>query len=194
MTAMDVNGLANLFGVLGAHWATPWLVGLLGLRALWTIIAWRRCPMSAAARAAEEDGEAAGTGAKGDASAEGEGAPQPAPARPPEAPTTTFTRMQDLRFGGVMLAGIALASWGLLRLGRDGADGAFAVLALVLGMYLFSTEPVRRSLDAAQRRVRQTMNTALHTDSVAMLRGAHVKLVAWEICIFALVLLGMTVA
>jgi hypothetical protein len=46
MTAMtSMNGLTNILHVLGSHPATKWVVLALALRALWTVVAWRRCPL-----------------------------------------------------------------------------------------------------------------------------------------------------
>lgn len=163
MTDMDASGLANIFLTLGHHPAAKWLALLLGLRAVLTLVAWRRCPLSHGACL--------------------------------RAPQVRNPRLSaKMRFGAIMASGIALSVWGLLRLAREGAEAPLALLALVLGIYLFTTEPVRRGLDEARNRVVQGLNGPGHADNVAMLRDTHVKLVAVELAIFALFALGMTVA
>lgn len=168
MTAMtSMNGLTNILHVLGSHPATKWVVLALALRALWTVVAWRRCPLvrgsaqidaATAAKAADSDGK-------------------------------------KLRFVSVMLVGIALAVTGLFRLAAGGEAAPFALFVLTGGIYLFTTEPVRRTLINAQNRViaATTQGAEAQALSVAMLRDTHVKLVAVEVGIFALIALGMTV-
>ncbi|MGG7567940.1 hypothetical protein ACQ5SO_17435 [Rhodovulum sp. DZ06] len=162
MTEMDASGLANIFLTLGNHWAAKWLALLLGLRAVWTVIAWRRCP--------QMRGEGAGMSFNGN------------------------ERLWKLRFAAVMLLGIGLSVWGLLRLAREGAEAPLALIALVVGIYLFTTEPVRRTLADARKRVHDSVGAPTHANNLSMLRDTHVKLAGAEVSIFLLFALGMTVA
>jgi hypothetical protein len=167
MTSM--NGLSNILSVLGDHPATKWVALALALRALWTVLAWQRCPLThGRARISDKDAAraAAGGGSR-----------------------------QMWRFVGLMLLGIALAVAGLFRLAADGEAAPFALFVLTGGIYLFTTEPVRRNLIEAQNRVlaSSTRGPEAQELSVSMLRDTHVKLVAVEVGIFALIALGMTV-
>lgn len=166
MTSM--NGLTNILNVLGNHPATKWIALALALRALWTVIAWQRCPLTHG-RAHIDAATAA------DAARSGPG------------------RMW--RFIGLMLLGIALAVLGLFRLAEEGDAAPFALFVLTGGIYLFTTEPARRTLAEAQNRVIAATAQGPEAEalSVSMLRDTQVKLVAVEVGILALILLGMTV-
>ena len=167
MTEMDASGLANIFEAMGNHWAAPWVALGLGLRAIWSIIAWRRCPaaMSAAPDAMRGAAQAA-----------------------------LSEKGARLRFAAVMTGGIALSVWGLLRLAAVGDQAPLALIGLVLGMYLFTTEPVRRVIDMCRMRATDLAGRPGHADALANLRDAHVKLVGVEIAVFVLFGLGMLVA
>jgi hypothetical protein len=165
MTSM--NGLTNILDVLGNHPATKWVALALALRVLWTVFAWQRCPL-------------AHGGAEMKAAAE--------KAKGGERPM--------MRFVLLMLLGIGLAIAGLFRLAADGDAAPFALFVLTGGIYLFTTEPVRRTLIDAQYRVVASAKLAAEEQalSVSMLRDTHVKLVAVEIGILALIVVGMYVA
>lgn len=168
MTGMDASGLANIFEALGNHWAAPWVALGLGLRAIWSIIAWRRCPAALAAPA-------------------------------PDAPRVSFQaalseRKAKLRFTAVMVGGIALSVWGLLRLAAAGAEAPAALIGLVLGLYLFTTEPARRVIDICRIRATEMAGRQGHDDALANLRDAHVKLVGLELAVFVTFGLGTLVA
>lgn len=165
MTSM--NGLTNILSVLGDHPATKWVALALALRALWTVVAWQRCPLThGRARISEKDAARAAAGGG-----------------------TMW------RFLALMLLGMGLAVAGLFRLAADGEAAPFALFVLTGGIYLFTTEPVRRNLIEAQNRVlaSSTRGPEAQELSVSMLRDTHVKLVAVEVGIFALIALGMTV-
>jgi hypothetical protein len=77
----------------------------------------------------------------------------------------------------------------------EAGDAApLALLGLTTGIYLFTTEPVRRMLGEAQNRVMTAgaATTDAQAMSMAMLRDAHVKLVAVEVGILLLIILGMS--
>ncbi len=164
MTSM--NGLTNILDVLGNHPATKWVALALALRALWTVIAWQRCPLI-------HDAAPADAGAKAARSAAG----------------------QMWRFVGLMLAGIALAVLGLFGLAKEGEAAPIALFMLAGGIYLFSTEPARRNLTEAQNRViaAATQPREAREHCISMLRDTHVKLVGVEVGILALIVLGMSV-
>lgn len=166
MTSM--NGLTNILDVLGNHPATKWVALALALRALWTVIAWQRCPLTHG-RARIDAATAA------DAARTGPG------------------RMW--RFVGVMITGIVLAVVGLFGLAKEGEAAPLALFLLTGGIYLFSTEPARRQLIEAQNRVIAAAAQSVEAQalSVSMLRDTHVKLVGVEVGILVLIVLGMTV-
>lgn len=167
MTSM--NGLTNILDVLSHHPATKWVALALALRALWTVIAWQRCPLTHG-RAKIDAANAANAARSG-------------PGR-------------MWRFVGLMLTGIVLAVVGLLGLAEEGEAAPIALFLLTGGIYLFSTEPARRALIEAQNRVIATTTQSPEAQemSVSMLRDTHVKLVGMEVGILALIVLGMTVA
>lgn len=106
------------------------------------------------------------------------------------APALT-RRMLSWRFVPIMLLGIALAVIGLFRLSHSAAQPAFTLFLLLLGVYLFTTEPVRRQISLAEKRVRDAPSEAAKESAIADLRESHVKLVAFEVTIVAVLLIGM---
>lgn len=162
MDPMQVSGLANIFAAFGNDPAARFLVAAAALRALWSIVVWRRCPLI-------------------DETA-------------PAIRHRIDARGRKARFAVLVLAGIGLAVWGLLALSRNGVDTPLALVALVGGIYLFTTEPVRLALVAEEQRVRDAQPGPERGLAAAMLQGAHVKLIAIEIGILVLLGLAMTVA
>ncbi|MFT6773955.1 MAG: hypothetical protein ACJA1L_001666 [Paracoccaceae bacterium] len=167
MTHMD--GLTNIFDVLGNHWAAKWLVLALAIRTIWTVVAWRICPLMRGRANLDADSAA---------KAEASGA------------------RQRLRFAAVMLLGIAMAVVGLFKMAEVGEGAPLALLGMTLGIYLFTTEPVRRGLALAQNGVMMaaTRSAEAQAMSVSILRDTHIKLVAVEFGILMLIGLGMRVA
>jgi hypothetical protein len=163
----NMNGLTNIVQVLGTHPAAKWLALALALRALWTIVAWRICPL-----------------VRGRVAADAQTAAQ----------AQVTGQRQRMRFLAVMVLGIVMAVVCLFRMAEAGDAAPLALLGLTTGIYLFTTEPVRRMLGEAQNRVMTAgaATTDAQAMSMAMLRDAHVKLVAVEVGILLLIILGMS--
>ena len=153
-----MTGLDNILEVIAHHPMTRWLLLAMALRAVWSVVCWRRCAESAA----------------------------PAPT---EAAETIEARRQarwrhSHRFAALMVVGIALAIMGLFRLAKEGDAAPASLLMLVVGIYLFTTEPVRHQLADARDRVAAT---ALRGDmeanalALAMQRGNHFNLMAIDV-------------
>ena len=153
-----MNGLSNILDVIGQDPLTRWLLLAMAIRTGWSLICWRRCP-SARMKLTNEALEAI------------------------EARRQALWR-HSARFLVVMLAGIVLAVAGLYQLSRAGDGAPVALIMLVGGMYLFMTEPVRRSIADSEERVHATGlrgNADAHQAALAMLRGSHTYLVAIEV-------------
>lgn len=121
-------GLSNIFEVLGTEPLARWLAAALALRALWTVVAWRRCARAEAGRRPAETLEAI------------------------EARRNALWR-HNWRFYAVMSAGIGLAVAGLYGLAVKGDEARWALVVLLAGMYVFLTEPSRREIADAEDRV-----------------------------------------
>lgn len=129
-----MGGLGNIFEVLGAEPLARWLALALALRAAWTLARWR----GAAGRA-----EATGPVLSAEAAAAIE-ARRAAPLR------------HSARFHAVMVLGIGLALAGLFTLAARGDEAPGALALLLVGMYLFLTEPVRANIADARDRLALT--------------------------------------
>ncbi|SET32033.1 hypothetical protein [Oceanicella actignis] len=156
-----MDGLMNILKAIGDEPLARWIALAFALRAVWSVVMWRRCPLLC--------GEAARLG------------PEAAAAR-----RGAFDH--SWRFLLVMLTGIALAVGGLFRLAQNGADAPGALLLLILGVYLFTTEPARRQIqDAESAYLAATAEGPERREvAAAILRDSHVKLVAIEVGIAAL--------
>ncbi len=174
-----MDGLANILEVIGTDPMAKWVLLAFGLHALWSVVAYFRCPLCAASgrfqvrqRAAairKVDGlEEATMGHDGSVSA--------------------------WRFLLVMVAGIVLAVMGLFKLAKYGADAPIGFFLLVLGVYLFTTEPARRQVAEALRQALTVQPSAppeRKALSVAILRDSRRKLVAIEVGLVTLMLAAM---
>ena len=161
-----MNGLMNIIDVIGADPMAKWVVAALGLRALWTIIAWRKCPL-----------------------ARGTDALTPQQAR--DMRQQAFAH--SWRFLLVMVTGIVLAVFGLFQLAEHGAEAPLALFMLILGVYLFTTEPARHQVQDAERRVLETSDGPAEQRelSASLLRGSHFRLISIEVGIVAMLLAGV---
>ena len=150
-----MGGLGNIFEMFG-HPLAKWLAVAFALRAVWTFVAWRRCALL-------------------------RGAAVPGP----EAVEMIEQRRQALwrhngRFALIVVSGLALAIYGLLTLARAGDEAPLALVALVAGMYLFLSEPIRRQIQDVEDRLAVAVARADAEEqelSRAMLNGNHVNLV-----------------
>lgn len=163
-----MDGLANILEAIGQDPLTRWLLLAMALRTGWSLICWRRCP-SSHRRVSEDALEAI------------------------EARRQALWR-HSARFLVVMLTGIVLAVAGLYKLSQAGDGAPLALLMLVGGMYLFMTEPVRRSIADGEERVHATGlrgDPEAHQAALAILHGNHTYLVAIEV--MATLALGLAV-
>ena len=95
------------------------------------------------------------------------------------------------RFVPAMLIGITLAVLGLFRLSHGAASPGVALFLLILGVYIFTTEPVRRQIFQAERKAADETGGPGENIAMADLRETHVKLLLMEFTIVALLLFGM---
>lgn len=157
-----MGGLENIFDVIGSHPYAKWLALAFALRALWTLIVWRRCELLRRAAAA-----GAGDGSR------------------TETLEVIERRRQEpwrhsARFLAVMVAGLGAAIYGLFKMAGAGEAAPHALVLLMGGMYLFLTEPIRHQITDAEDRLAAATRrgdpeaTAL---ARAMLNGNHVNLV-----------------
>ena len=153
-------GLGNIFEMFG-HPLAKWLAVAFALRAVWTLVAWRRCA------ALLGSGEIP----------------------PPEALEMIEQRRQALwrhngRFALIVTAGLALAIYGLLKLAYAGADAPHALVMLVAGLYLFLSEPIRRQIQDVEDRLALAAGRGdLEGQEMAraMLNGNQVNLVLIDV-------------
>ncbi|MFO7854591.1 MAG: hypothetical protein R6V44_05135 [Paracoccaceae bacterium] len=154
-----MGGLANILEVLGSHPLAKWLAVAFALRAGWTLMVWRRCPvLHGAAEAAAKTVETI--------------------ERRRQAPWR-----HGMRFPVVMVGGLTLAVVGLFSLAKAGAP--VGLIMLFAGMYLFLTEPVRHQIVDAEDRLAaaaQTGDAEATALARAMLDGNHVNLVLIDVC------------
>ena len=115
----------NIFELVGTHPIARALLALLVIKALWSVVRWRRCPWTASKRLAAEGPEAI------------------------ERRRASPWR-HSLRFGVVMVLGIGFSIYGLLKIAVHGADAPIALLLLAFGLYLSLTEPVQRQIADAE--------------------------------------------
>jgi hypothetical protein len=156
-----MSGFMNIIHAIGVD-PRAWIVlALFAARAVWTVVVFARCPM----RAGDFEASSLGPALSG--------------------------RVLSWRFIATMVLGIILAVAGLFRLNHGAAQPAFALFLLLLGVYLFTTEPVRRQIAMAEKRVRETTDTPGEASAIANLREAHMKLVAFELTIVGVLLVGM---
>ena len=97
------------------------------------------------------------------------------------------------RFLLVMVTGIVLAVFGLFQLAEHGAEAPLALFMLILGVYLFTTEPARHQVQDAERRVLETSDGPAEQRelSASLLRGSHFRLISIEVGIVAMLLAGV---
>lgn len=151
-----MGGLANILEVLGSHPLAKWLAVAFALRAGWTLLVWRRCPVLHTA--VEEAAEAI--------------------ERRRQAPWR-----HSLRFLVVMVGGLTLAVVGLFSLAK--AEAPVGLIMLFAGMYLFLTEPVRHQIVDAEDRLAAAARSGDAEAAAfarAMLNGNHVNLVLIDVC------------
>ena len=130
-----MGGLDNIFEVLGTEPLARWLALALALRAAWTLARWRRSAVRAEAAAG--------------------------PALSPEEAAAIEARREapwrhSARFYVVMVLGIGLALAGLFTLAAQGDAAPGALALLLVGIYLFLTEPVRHAVADARDRLALT--------------------------------------
>jgi hypothetical protein len=180
-----MDGLANILEVIGTDPMAKWVLLAFGLHAAWSVVAYFRCPLCAASgrflvrqRAARRQ-------------AEKSSAEDVLPEDGSFGHDGTFTAW---RFLLVMVLGIAVAVVGLFKLAKHGAEAPLGFFLLILGVYLFTTEPARRQVAEALRHalaVEPSAGPERKALSVALLRDSRRKLVAIEVGIVSLMLAGM---
>jgi hypothetical protein len=107
------------------------------------------------------------------------------------AATSDSDRMLSWRFPATMVVGIALAIIGLFRLSHGAAQPAFALFLLLLGVYLFTTEPVRRQIAIAELRLREATGGPGEDVAITDYRESQLRLIVIEVLIVAVLLAGM---
>lgn len=176
-----MEGLANILEVIGSEPMAKWVLLAFGLHALWSVVAYFRCPLCSssgkfgvrqrAASIRDKDMRMAEDGSFGHDGS-----------------------FNSWRFLLVMLAGILLAVIGLFKLAKYGADAPIGFFMLILGVYLFTTEPARRQVAEALRYALSLDPSAPSERKalgVALLRDSRRKLVAIEVGIVTLMFVGM---
>ena len=151
-----MGGLDNIFEAL-SHPMAKWVVLAFALRALWSLMRWRVCPMAKGDFETMRD--------KGFAEKRGVVWRHPA------------------RFFLIMSLGIAMAIAGLFKIATYGGDAPLALLLLTAGIYLFTTEPSRRQIQQSENRLLTTTQSGdveAMSSSQAILRGNHISLVMVE--------------
>lgn len=151
--------IGNIFDLLGSHWIAKALLAAIALKAVYSLVQWRRCTLTATNVLASEGPEAI------------------------EARRTALWN-HSYRFLLVMLTGIGLSIWGLLKLAHEGAEAPLALLVLTFGVYLFLTEPIQRQIADAENRAALA---ALRADeegqalAVEMVQGNRFNLVLIDV-------------
>ena len=153
-----MGGLDNIFAAL-THPLAKWVALAFALRALWSLVSWRMCPV---ASGREDVAKYNGFGAKRQA-----------------------LWRHSWRFFIIMIAGIALSVTGLFKLATYGGDAPLGLFLLVLGIYLFTTEPVRMQILDAEDRIVDILrgggDREARSFGQAILRSNHANLVFIEI-------------
>jgi len=151
--------IGNIFDLLGTHWIAKALLAAIALKAVFSLVQWRRCAWTATKDLAAEGAEAI------------------------EARRSALWN-HSYRFLLVMFAGIGLAIWGLLKIAHHGAEAPLGLLVLTLGVYLFLTEPVQRQIaDAEDRAALAALRTDAEGQALAvdMVRGNRLNLVLIDV-------------
>ncbi|MEM6744415.1 MAG: hypothetical protein AAF676_11855 [Pseudomonadota bacterium] len=151
--------IGNVFELVGTHPIARVLLALVALKAIWSLVRWRRCSFTASRKLAAEGAEAI--------------------ERRRNAPWR-----HSSRFGVAMLLGIGLAVYGLVKIAQQGADAPHALLMLAFGMYLFLTEPVQRQIADAEDRAALAANdpdSEAYAMSVSMVQGNQLTLLMIDV-------------
>ncbi len=108
-----------------------------------------------------------------------------------DAASMTPTRQMKGRFPVLMILGITLSIVGLFKISLGAPQPALALFLLLLGVYLFITEPVRRQIAVAEQRVADAAGGPGEAVAATDLRESHIRLVSMEFAIVILLLVGM---
>ncbi|MEO0681739.1 MAG: hypothetical protein AAF192_15140 [Pseudomonadota bacterium] len=150
--------IGNIFELIGTHPIAKALLLVLALKAIWSLVQWRRC----AWQATQLRAEAAGDGAA----------------------WLSALWTHSARFFLVMVSGIGLSVWGLMKIAHYGGEAPLGLLLLALGLYVILTEPIQRQIVDAENRATQA---ALRADedgqtmAVSMVQGSRLSLVMIDV-------------
>lgn len=161
--------IGNIFELIGTHPIARLLLALMVLKAVWSVVRWRRCPVTASRKLAAEGPEAI--------------------ERRRNAPWR-----HSARFGVAMATGIVLAVYGLIKIATHGAEAPLALLLLAFGMYVFLTEPVQRQIADAEDRAALAASdpqSEAYALSVSMVQGNQLNLLIIDVA--GALMLGLSI-
>ncbi|MEM1315418.1 MAG: hypothetical protein AAGI51_12735 [Pseudomonadota bacterium] len=161
--------IGNIFELVGTHPIAKVLLALILAKALWSVVRWRRCPVMASRRLAEEGADAI--------------------ERRRQAPWRNSGR-----FITVMVVGIGCAVYGLNKIAVHGAEAPLALLLLAFGIYLFLTEPVQRQIADAEDRAALSAGkpeSEAYALAISMVQGNQLNLLMIDVA--GALMLGLSI-